>query len=102
MQLFGVCLEDELGETIKEEIQRLSVGIAAREYIQYKVDEGGKRNVPALQSEGGLPPENPNVCIQMEVYTIQPVDIGRWEEWASSGRTVTWGMSPWTHTSVFS
>ena len=61
MRMMGGCMENELEETIREEMQRFPIDITAREYIQFKADEKGKCNLPMPRNEDEMPPEEHNV-----------------------------------------
>ena len=60
-KMFGCCKEKEINQLIREEMQKLPTEIIAREYIQYKVDEGGKSNSPKPKKEDEKAPEDINV-----------------------------------------
>ena len=50
-KLIGCCNEKEINSLIREEMQKIPIEVTAREYIQYKVDEGGKCKLPKPKKE---------------------------------------------------
>ena len=47
--MFGCCKGKELNQLIREEMQKLPTEIIAREHIQYKADEGGKKELQKVE-----------------------------------------------------
>ena len=62
----------------------MPIFITAREYIQYKVDEGGETKLSAPQSEEGTVPEKPNV------YTDGSLHNPTSRHWQVGGMGIFW------------
>ena len=57
----GSCKPKDIHDLIRDEMQGLPIEITAREYIQYKVDEGGKEQPPMPSKQDAKAPEEINV-----------------------------------------
>ena len=83
-KLLGGCRANEISAEIKEEMQKLPINITAREYVQYKVDEGGKGELPDPEREEGVPPEDPNT------YTDGSLHNPTSRHWQVGGMGIFW------------
>ena len=80
----GGRMAKEINDDIREEMQTMPIHITAREYIQYKVDDGGETKLPAPQPEEDTPPEEPNV------YTDGSLHNPTSRHWQVGGIGILW------------
>ena len=83
-KLFGCCMEKEINESIRDEMQKLTIEITAREYIQYKDDEGGNSKLPTPGKEEDNAPEDINV------YTDGSLHNPTSRHWQVGGMGIFW------------
>ena len=83
-RFLGGCKENEIKAEIREEMQKLQTYIIAREYVQYKVGEGGKSELPVPYHEESMPPEEPNA------YTDGSLHNPTSRHWQVGGMGIFW------------
>jgi len=82
--MMGCCKPCETHDLVREEMMKLPIKITAREYIQYKVDEGGKEKLPMPRRQAGKAPEDINV------YTDGSLQNPTSRHWQVGGMGIYW------------
>ena len=83
-QFTGSCNQKGIHELIRDEMQALRNEITAREYIQYKDDEGGTEKPPMPMKQDGEAPED------ISVYTYGSLQNPTSRRWQVGGLGIFW------------